>query len=395
MDKIMYYCSECKKLYKVGGTGKKVKCNSCGNELIDLKVTDEEYALMDSAERNALKEKAGSVSESVVREESISPVEETPAENSFFGQDKPRKESSGSFFGMMPETEEEQKPYEPIYAFDRPASDFNNGIDPADQAKKDIIDDKKVNFFAIPVFSVLPHKYHRLVRENGGKIFAALLIWFIILNVITGIMASFTINDLANELRNELPDFELANGMLTIEEPMLMDEDGTYIMIDDSLSGITASDIDTVYKSGYYKQIFIAGNDSAAIFSDGRVQTIKYTDLSGFEISRDKLCNKWIPMLKPIIIICMIIGALFSIGIYYLAALIIQFPAAAITEGVTKCEFDKNERFKSTVLAKFPAFFLVYIIKKIGLNVGFLANVILQLIIVVLIMCLYKKSVQD
>ena len=388
MEKIMYYCSECKKLYKVGGTGKKVKCNSCGNELIDLKVTDEEYALMDSAERNELKKKAEQ------DEPQKNAVREEPQNN--VGQEEVQKnESTGSFFSMMPETEEEQKSYEPIYAFDRPASDFNNGIDPEDTAKKDMYDDKKINFFAIPVFSVLPHKYHGLVREKGGKIFAALLIWFIILNVITGIMASFTINDLANELRNELPDFELANGMLTVEEPMLMDEDGTYIMIDDSLSGITASDIDTVYKSGYYKQIFIAGNDSAAIFSDGRVQAIKYTELSGFEISRDKLCNKWIPMLKPIIIICMVIGAFFSIGIYYLAALIIQFPAAAITEGVTKCEFDKNERFKSTVLAKFPAFLLVYIFKKIGLNVGFFANVILQLIVVVLIMCLYKKSVQD
>ena len=42
-------------------------------------------------------------------------------------------------------------------------------------------------------------------------------------------------------------------------------------------------------------------------------------------------------------------------------------------------------------MAKFPVFVLVYIIKKCGLSVGFFANVIMQMVVIVLFMYLNKR----
>ena len=415
MDKIMYFCKKCDKLYKVGGSGRKVKCNSCGRDLIDLKVSDREYEALDYSEKNSLKYHARMVDtgndepDDNVSDNAESNIDKSTVDsfwnNSLFednpGEDNtdaaPKKMSSGSFFGMMPDSPSEEKSYAPVYAFDEPVK--NTSENTVVSGRPDITDDdwsdKRVNFFLIPFFSFVPTKYRQLVIEKGGKVFGALLIWFVILNIITGIIAASGIDKVADELRAELPDFELANGRMTIETPMLEDKDGTYIEIDDSLSGITASNIDEIYKSGYYKQILIAGSDSAGIYSDGRVQVLKYSDLNGFEMSREKLCNKWIPMLKPLIIIFMIIGAFFSIGVYYLAALIIQFPAGFLGGLITKREFGSVERFRITVLAKFPVFVLIYIIKKFSLKVNLLVNIILQLIFILLVMYFYDKMLAE
>ncbi len=417
MEKIMYFCKKCDKLYKVGGSGRIVKCNSCGRELVDLKMTDKEYEALDYSEKNSVKYHARMVktgqdetdadkgSGTAESGEDASTVDSF-WNNSLF-EDKPEEEktdaapmktSSGSFFSMMPDGPSDEKSYEPVYAFDNPVKNSpENTVVPGRPEKHEDDDwsDKRVNFFLIPFFSFVPTKYRQLVIEKGGKVFGALLIWFVILNIITGIIAASGIDKVADELREELPDFELANGRMTIETPMLEDKDGTYIEIDDSLSGITASNIDEIYKSGYYKQILIAGSDSAGIYSDGRVQVLKYSDLNGFEMSREKLCNKWIPMLKPLIIIFMIIGAFFSIGVYYLAALIIQFPAGFLGGLITKREFGSVERFRITVLAKFPVFVLIYIIKKFSLKVNLLVNIVLQLIFILLVMYFYDKMMAE
>ena len=54
----IYYCDNCKKLFKISETGKKVKCPKCTSELSDLKISDEEYASLDKAGKDDIKKKA-------------------------------------------------------------------------------------------------------------------------------------------------------------------------------------------------------------------------------------------------------------------------------------------------------------------------------------------------
>ena len=73
----IYYCSNCNKLFKISEMGKKVKCPKCTLELSDLKVSDEEYASLDKAGKDAIKK--GSVKKIV---SSISAENVTAAKNS-------------------------------------------------------------------------------------------------------------------------------------------------------------------------------------------------------------------------------------------------------------------------------------------------------------------------
>lgn len=52
-EKYRYYCAECKKHFKIKGTGKKIKCPSCGHMLYDMKISDTEYDKLDKTEKIA------------------------------------------------------------------------------------------------------------------------------------------------------------------------------------------------------------------------------------------------------------------------------------------------------------------------------------------------------
>ena len=78
MDSYFYYCADCNKLFKVGATGKKVKCSKCSKLLIDLGITADEYASLDAEAKEALKNKA---KEAIIAEKDNKNYEQSSAEN--------------------------------------------------------------------------------------------------------------------------------------------------------------------------------------------------------------------------------------------------------------------------------------------------------------------------
>ncbi len=51
----MYYCPDCNKVFKAGDPGKTIKCPKCTHLLKDLEISDDNYALLSSSEKAALK----------------------------------------------------------------------------------------------------------------------------------------------------------------------------------------------------------------------------------------------------------------------------------------------------------------------------------------------------
>ncbi len=250
----------------------------------------------------------------------------------------------------------------------------------------------RINFFAIPVFTFIPQKYRELVNEKGGRVFAALLIWFLILNIITGFVASNAIEDMRSELEKGLPDFELRDSVLTIAEPFVYDDEDVYVEVSEELSGITAAMLEEKVKNGDKTSIMLFGRDSAGMYSEGQTRVLKYSDFPNFKVSKDIVCNRWLPMLKPAMMVFFVFSAFVSIGFYYLAAVILQLPASFMAKQFFGFELDNTERFRLTVLAKFPVYVVVYVVEKFGLSVNFWVNLILQLAMIALVLNFYRKD---
>ena len=248
-------------------------------------------------------------------------------------------------------------------------------------------------FFAIPVFSFVPQKYKVLVGESGGKILGALLVCFIIFGIISGVKASYVIGDFAETVEAECPEFELKNGKFSIERPYTLNEDGTYVVIDDSIGKVSAGDVEDITKSGDYDNVCVVGSESVGIYNEGKYQVLDFEDLGDFSFSKQMISDTVFPALKAILLAVFIIGAFFSIGIYYLVAAILQFATGIIAKNGFKTELNDKDRFKTTVLAKFPPPVLVYVLGLFGLSVPFMVNLILQLGFIAVV--LYFRSRDD
>lgn len=55
MDKYLYYCENCDKLFKLSNRGKKIKCTKCGGKLKDLDITSSDYEALSADEKEVLK----------------------------------------------------------------------------------------------------------------------------------------------------------------------------------------------------------------------------------------------------------------------------------------------------------------------------------------------------
>ncbi|MCR5356510.1 MAG: zinc-ribbon domain-containing protein [Lachnospiraceae bacterium] len=54
--KYMYYCPVCNKVFKAGETGRKIKCPKCAADLLDLGISDQDYAVLPAAEKEIIKQ---------------------------------------------------------------------------------------------------------------------------------------------------------------------------------------------------------------------------------------------------------------------------------------------------------------------------------------------------
>ena len=254
------------------------------------------------------------------------------------------------------------------------------------------MEEKKMNFFAIPAFSFVPPKYKEIIKESAGKIFAALLVCFLIMACINAFKASVALNEVNDEIRKNCPEFELMGGEFEIEKPFAFDEDNVYVEIDDSIENVSADDVKEIVLNGNYQSVIIIGKYSFGMYNNGQVQSFKYTDFDNFTISKDKLCDEFMPMIKNIAVICVILWAFVSIGVYYFVALIMQLFTLMFASIFGK-QLDGVQRYRMTILAKFPIHVIVFIIGLIKPSlIGFWANFILQAVFIALAVFMYDND---
>ncbi len=247
----------------------------------------------------------------------------------------------------------------------------------------------KTNIFIIPVLSFVPTYYKKIVRESGGRIFAALLIWILLFNLMGSVSAIKAVNELIRIVEKECPEFDVSDGKLTMSEAFRYDEGGVYYEMDDSLEGVSAAKLENITGNGKYTSALMAGRNAVAIYSDGRMQVVKYSEIADFSLSKRSLCDKWLPMLRPLMLIFYLFVGIWSIGIYYLATLILQFAADLIALNFYQTVLTFPVRFKITLLAKFPVYVFLFFVKKLGITIRLLPNILLQIITIALILFFY------
>ncbi len=252
------------------------------------------------------------------------------------------------------------------------------------------MNETKTNFFCIPVFSFIPKKYNELVKNSAGKIFGAIFVLFIVLGIITAVKFNFSINSFAKEIAQECPEFNLSNGEFSIQQKYEINEDGLYMVIDDSITNVDEDYIKELVIENFGSQILVIGKDSFGMYNNGQVQALKYSDLGNLSFSKDTIINEVIPTFKPIIFAGIIVVYMFAVGFYYLAALIMSLFTKLLCY-IFKKDIDSKERFRMTVLTKLPIYLITFVIELIGLfSVSLLVSILLVIAYTAVVVKFYE-----
>ena len=170
--------------------------------------------------------------------------------------------------------------------------------------------------------------YSDFLENRKGKVFGfgllLMLIYFLITMLIPSVLTFGTPSQMARNIQRNMPDFELKDGTLWVDEVVDLDAGTTYIYIDTDPDYVfyDADEIED-YLDDYYQAILV-DSEKIIVKNGGEMQGIYFSDLD-MDLDKDDLVEL-VPYFYVLVIIFMIFAyiwmtALFFFGVLFVALL--------------------------------------------------------------------------
>lgn len=235
------------------------------------------------------------------------------------------------------------------------------------------MDEKRVNYFTLMYKSVSDINFcSYLEKQSIGSAFLYLLIVTLILGTLSMIRPVYDWNTgvmkLLNSYRNEIPDFELKNGILDVKSsgPIIMDENGSNVVIIDT-KGQTDERVLDKYREG----IFISRDKMIQKKNNYTTTTTNFSDLRELTITKQSVEN-WLPTMK--------LGSFFIIFFgpiwFFISKLFSLFVISALGEilcGISRFKIKYGTIIKLSFYAITAPIILKLIVNAAGLEIPFFA----------------------
>lgn len=211
---------------------------------------------------------------------------------------------------------------------------------------------KAPNIFQQFIFSFIPTRYNRLTKVKTGSMigFVTLLALVATLVLFLDLALNFPTDEI-NEWVKGLPDFEIRNGQLSIEEDFTLDESGMFVYITDDVDMFSYDDMDVLIDSGY-DTVLLIGRDRVSLMQDGKYQQHDFKDLqSNAPINKDWIIDTLMPALKVIVVVGFIAFFVGRIFWYFLCAAVYLVLALIISAMLNKRQ-PAGALFRTAVYSK-------------------------------------------
>ncbi|MDF2542941.1 MAG: hypothetical protein K0S47_2659 [Herbinix sp.] len=178
----------------------------------------------------------------------------------------------------------------------------------------------KTNFFTQIFYAITkPNKYFKLTRVSGGRLTGFVFLFSLFLTVIAMIPITLIFvgpNGIYNIIEEDVPDFELKNGELHVDERYEGMDGDVYVLVDTDIDYFTYDDID----KSYTETILISKTNAFVYRSYGRIQEIDFAQLGGLHLTKDSLAV-FQPFLYLMVALIALFLYLFNVGAYFLTGL--------------------------------------------------------------------------
>lgn len=241
---------------------------------------------------------------------------------------------------------------------------------------------KAPNIFQQFIISFMPPQYDRLTKVRTGSMIGFVTLLALIATIISFVSLALSFGSIdRNEWERVLPDFEIKDGRLYIEEDFTFDESNTFIYMTDQVSGFSYDDVSSLAAEGY-RNILLVGRDSLSVMQDREYQQGRFSDLgSDLEISRDWIVDTFLPIMVVLIVIGYIIFFVGRIFWYFLCAAI-YLVFALIIASVMKKQQSAGALFRIAVYSKVLMFVvaaLLSVVPVVGFSVPFMLRIVVTI----------------
>lgn len=174
-----------------------------------------------------------------------------------------------------------------------------------------------MNIFKEMVLSVYSFgSYKQFLQNKKGKVFGFgvmfMVIYFAVTMLIPGLVTVFSPNGVVHNVMENIPDFELKNGILWVDDVFEIDESGTYIYIDTDPEYYFYDANEMAPYLYEYTNVILMDSEKIIVKSNGEVQGFYFSDLDA-DLNKDDLMS-----LTPLLYVWFVIG-MFAVYIWVTA----------------------------------------------------------------------------
>lgn len=183
-----------------------------------------------------------------------------------------------------------------------------------------------MNIFKEMAFSVYNFKsYKEFLNNRKSKVFGfglmVMLIYFTVTMVAPFVKFMAETDGIANEMDDVIPDFELEDGTLWVQEVIEFEENGTYVYIDTDPE-YYFYDADEMKEYLYeYSEVILMDSEKVIIKSDGQVKGAYFSELD-VEFSKQDLLDL-VPVIHLCIGIFFVLAYIWMTGLYFFGVLFV------------------------------------------------------------------------
>lgn len=183
-----------------------------------------------------------------------------------------------------------------------------------------------MNIFKEMLLSIYSYKsYKEFLNNKKGKVFGfgvmLMLIYFVITIGIPFAKFQITTGGIAAIINDTLPDFELSDGYLWVDDVIEYEADGKYIYIDTNPEYVFYDAYEMKEYLYDYSQAILMDSEKIIVKDDGQVQGAYFSDLD-WEFSKDELI-KFVPFVYIFIAIGMVLAYIWMTALFFFGVLLV------------------------------------------------------------------------
>ena len=254
-----------------------------------------------------------------------------------------------------------------------------------------------MNIFKEMALSIYSYKsYRNFLNNKKFKVFGfgviLMLIYFIISVGVPAVDLLLVDGGLAGAIKEGVPDFELRNGTLWVDDTFIYDHGNSYIEID--------TDPEYVFYSAYEMQDFLYGysdvllidSEKIIVKNKGQIQELYFMDFD-FDFNKDDLM-RWMPYIYLIILICLAVAFLWMTAWFFFGVLFVAL-ISMIVASCMKCKLTFGQLYLLGVYSRTLPLLIKAVVSLFPFGIPFFFVINFGLSVLIVALAMQKMKVQN